>query len=142
MIEQSSSPEAAPSPETETSPPLGIFGPAAPPGMIGQSQPDILDQWGNFRLQAVKVIEENHGQNFIRIFIYKYNKQCFYGFQIKIEKLVRQKRANINDPPLRSTEAVRTAAREQIIGICKTGHAIKKAFNDFIVIRYNQPELF
>jgi hypothetical protein len=100
------------------------------------------DAWGNIRLQAQKVIEENHGQNFIKILIYQYNKQFFYSFQVKIEKLVRQKRANIGDPPLESTEAARAAARDQIIKICKAGHAIKKAFNDFTVIRYNQPELF
>jgi hypothetical protein len=129
-------------PETETLPPLGIFTPAAAPGMIGQSRPESLDQWGNLRLQEEKVIEEIHGQNFIRIFIYKYNEQFFYGFQIKIGKLVRQKKANINDPPMQSTEAAREAARKQIIGICKTGHAIKKLFNDFTVIQYNQPELF
>jgi hypothetical protein len=126
--------------EAAEPPPLGIFNQAALPGMIGR--PDILDQWGNIRLKAEKVIEETHGQNFIKIFIYKYNGQFFYGFQIKIEKLVRQKKANISDPPLQSTEEARAAAREQIIEICKSGHAIKKAFNDFTVIRYNQPELF
>jgi hypothetical protein len=134
MIEQPFPEPESPSPDT------GLF--SAPPAMIGQSRPDTLDQWGNLRLQAEKVIEETHGQNFIKILIYKYNEQYFYGFQIKIEKLVRQKKANIGDPPLQSTEAARAAAREQIIGICKAGHAIKKAFNDFTVIRYNQPELF
>jgi hypothetical protein len=130
-----------PLPETEPPPPeTGLF--TAPPGMIGQSRPGGLDQWGNLRLQAEKVIEENHGRNFIKIFIYKYNNQNFYGFQVKIEKLIRQKKANVNDPPLRSTEDARAAAREQIIGICKTGHAIKRAFNDFTVICYNQPESF
>jgi hypothetical protein len=126
--------------ETTEAPPLGIFG----PGMIGQSCPESpdYDAWGNIRLQAEKVIEENHGQNFIKILIYQYNKQFFYSFQVKIEKFIRQKRANIGDPPLESTEAARAAAREQIIKICKAGHAIKKAFNDFTVIRYNQPELF
>jgi hypothetical protein len=42
--------------ETPEAPPLGIFGPG---GMIGQScqeNPDY-DAWGNFRLQAEKVIE-------------------------------------------------------------------------------------
>jgi hypothetical protein len=127
--------------ETPEAPSLGIFGPG---GKIGQSCPENqdYDAWGNFRLQAEKVIEENHGQNFIKILIYQYNKQYFYGFQIKIEKLIRQKKANIGDPPLGSVEAARAAAREQIIELCKMGHAIKKAFNDFTVIRYNQPELF
>jgi hypothetical protein len=121
-------------------PDTGLF--TALPGMIGQSRPNGLNQWGNLRLQAETVIEENHGQNFMKIFIYKYNDKFFYGFQVKIEKLIRQKMANINDPPLRSMEEAGAAAREQIIGICKTGHAIKKAFNNFTVIRYDQPELF
>jgi hypothetical protein len=131
-----------PQPETEALPPLGIFAQAGPPGMIGQSRLESLDQWGNFRLQAEKVIEEIHGQNFIKVFIYRYNEQFFYGFQIKIGKLVRQKKANINDPPMQSREAAKEAARKQIIRICKTGHAIKKLFNDFTIIQYNQPELF
>jgi hypothetical protein len=128
--------------DTTEPPPPGDRLFTAPPGMIGQSRSNGLDQWGNLRLEADKVLEENHGKNFIKIFIYKYNNQFFYSFQVKIEKLIRQKKANINDPPLRSTEEARAAAREQIIGICKTGHAIKRAFNDFTVIRYNQPELF
>jgi hypothetical protein len=128
--------------DTTDTPPAdtGLF--TAAGGMIGQSCPNGLDQWGNLRLQAEKIIEENHGQNFIKIFIYKYNDQYFYGFQVKIEKLIRQKKANINDPPLQSTDGARAAAREQIIRICKTGHAIKRAFNDFTVICYNQPKLF
>jgi hypothetical protein len=112
--------------------------------VIGQSRPDSpdYDTWGNIRLKAERIIEENHGQNFIRIFIYKYNEQYFYGFQIKIEKFIRQKKANVDDPPMQSTEAAREAARKQIIKLCKAGHAIKKLFNDFTVIQYNQPELF
>jgi hypothetical protein len=128
-MNEEETPEAPP-PET------GLFS-GPPAGETGD-----YDQWGNLRLQAEKIIEENHGQNFIKIFIYKYNGRFFYGFQIRIEKLVRQKRANINDPPMQSTEAAGEAARKQIIGICKTGHAIKKLFNDFTVIQYNQPELF
>jgi hypothetical protein len=127
--------------EALEAPPLGIFGPG---GMMDQSCPENpdYDTWGNIRLQAEKVIEENHGQNFIKILIYQYNKEYFYGFQIRIEKLIRQKKANISDLPLGSTEAAREAAREQIIELCKMGHAIKKAYNDFTVIRYNQLELF
>jgi hypothetical protein len=127
--------------ETEA-PPLGIFG---PDGVIGQSCPDgpDYDQWGNVRADPVKVIEEAHGENFIKIFIYKAPRDSyFFGFQLKIEKVVRQKRANIADQPHRGPESARMAARDMIIDICKKNHGIKRLFADFTVIRYNQPELF
>jgi hypothetical protein len=60
MIEQPAPVSEAPPPDT------GLF--TVPPGMIGQSRPNGLDQWGNLRLEAEKIIEENHGQNFIKIF--------------------------------------------------------------------------
>jgi hypothetical protein len=133
-------PEAEPGldPETEA-PPLGIFGPE---GMIGQSCPNY-DQWGNIKADPVKIIEETHGENFIKVFIYKaHGDSYFFGFQLKIDKVVRQKRANIADPHHRGPDSARAAARDMIIDICKKNHGIKRLFADFTVIRYNQPELF
>ena len=132
-------PENGLDPETGAIPPLGIFSPVPPP----ESEAGY-DQWGNIKADPKKVIEEAHEENFIKIFVYNPppGEAWFFGFQLKIEKVVRQKRANINDPPLRGPDAARLAAREMIVDICKKNHAIKKIFADFTVIRYNQPELF
>jgi hypothetical protein len=130
--------------ETEVPPPLGIFVPtataASPEGEAGAGE---YDQWGNIKTGPVRVMEENHGENFIKIFLYETARgEWFFGFQLKMEKIVRQKRANMADPPHRTAESARLAARNMIVDICRKNHGIKKAFADFTVIRYNQPELF
>ena len=101
-----------------------------------------IDSWGNLKAEPVKIIEENHGDNFIKIFLYEYSGSFFFGFQLKIEKVIRQKKANVADLPLKGPDAARTAAREMIVEICRKNNAIKRLFADFTVIRYNQPELF
>jgi hypothetical protein len=121
----------------EPPPDTGLF--AVPPP---EAESGDCDAWGNIRLDPVETIEEAHGGNFVKIFIYEYRGAYFYGFQIKIEKVVRQKAANVNDAPLKALEAARKAARGMIIRICRENHVIKRLFADFAVIGYNQPELF
>jgi hypothetical protein len=118
-------------------PDTGLF--TAPPAEAGAGD---YDTWGNIRLEPVKAAQEAHGENCIRLFVYQYNGAFYFGFQIKIERLVRQKRANIKDIPHNTIEGARSAARNMIIEICKENHAIKKLFADFTVIKYDQPELF
>ncbi len=133
----------APDQETEAPPPLGIFAhtaAAAPPE--GEAGAGDYDQWGNIKSAPAQIIEENHGENFVKIFLYRREDSWFFGFQLKIEKTVRQKRANMADPPHRTAESARLAARGIIIDICRKNHGIKRLFADFTVIRYNQPELF
>ena len=134
--------------EDEAPPPLGIFdGPR-----VSMPESEFYDTWGNLKGPPEKTIDEYHGENFIKIFIYKYTSistvaggreaDYHFGFQIKIERLVRQKRANIADPPMRGADEARLAARNMIVDVCKKNRAIKRLFADFTIIRYNQPELF
>jgi hypothetical protein len=113
-----------------------FVGPLAAPGG------GDYDTWGNIRLEPVKALDEAHGANFVRVFVYQYQGAFYFGFQVKIERLVRQKKANIKDIPHASMDGARAAARKMIIDICKENHAIKKLFADFTVIKYDQPELF
>jgi hypothetical protein len=121
----------------EPPPDTGLF--AGPPP---EAENGNCDTWGNIRLAPVKTIEEANGKNFVKIFIYEYRGGYFFGFQIKIEKVVRQRAANVNDLPLKTLEAARGAARGMIVQICKENHVIKRLYTDFTVIGYNQPELF
>ena len=101
-------------------PDTGLF--TAPAAETGGGD---YDTWGNIRLEPVKTVNEAHGENCIRLFVYQYTGAFYFGFQIKIDRLVRQKRANVKDVPHNSIEGARAAARNMIIGICKENHAIK-----------------
>lgn len=130
--------------EDEAPPPLGIFVETPP-------ETEFYDQWGNLKGPPVKTIEETHGENFIKIFVYQYTSintvacgretDYFFGFQIKIDKLIRQKRANIASPPMRNADEARLAAQKMIVDICRKNKAAKR-MADFQIISYNQPELF
>lgn len=123
-------------------PDTGLF---TPPGaVIGQSRPNdpAYDQWGNLKENPLKTIEETHGGNFVKIFINEYRGAFYFGFQFRVERVIRQKKANIKDRPLDSPDAAGAAARKIIIKICKENHAIKRLFAEFAIIVYNQPELF
>ena len=135
-------PEYGLDPEAEAPPPLGIFGPVVEPPP--ESPAPQFDQWGNIKMNPAKIIEESHGENFIKIMLYHdpRGRGWFFGFQLKIEKVIRQKLANITDPPHKGPDTARLAARDMIIDICRKNHGIKRLFADFTVIRYNQPELF
>ena len=127
---------------------LGIFN--AP--QISMSESEHYDQWGNLKGAPIKTIDEYHGESFIKIFIYQYlsivsaasgrTADYFFGFQLKLGQLIRQKRANIADRPIRSIDEARVAARNMIVDICRKNKATKSIFAEFTIIRYNQPELF
>lgn len=69
-------------------------------------------------------------------------RRIFFGYQLKVDRIIRQKKANIGDRPLESIEAARLAARDEIKGICGSSRFIRDVFDDFSTIIYNQPELF
>jgi len=124
--------------EDNDDPSLGIFNGSR----VSMPESDFYDKWGNLKGTPVKTIEENHGENFIKIFIYQCQDNFYFGFQLKIDRLIRQKRANIADSPMRGADDSRTAAQNLIIEICKKNKVVKKTFAEFTIIRYNQPELF
>jgi len=129
-------------------PPLGIF----TPQRASMPEYEYYDQWGNLKGPPIKIIDEYHGESFIKIFIYQYlsiasaasgrTDDYFFGFQLKLGQLIRQKRANIADRPMRNIDEARLAARNMIVDICRKSKATKSIFAEFTVIRYNQPELF
>lgn len=133
----------------EAPPALGIFdGPR-----VNMPESEFYDAWGNLKGPPIKTVDEYHGDDFIKIFVYRYDDMSddsclgrpadyYFGFQIKIDKLVRQKTANIADKPSRSVDEARIEARDIIINICRKNRAIRRLFADFLIIRYNQPELF
>ena len=100
------------------------------------------DQWGNLKCPPAKTVEENHNGDFIKIFLYEYTACFYFGYQIKLGKIIQQKKANITDQPLRTVETARIAAQNTIIDICRKNKAMKRIFEDFTVIKYNQQELF
>ena len=106
------------------------------------AEADQYDQWGNLKITPIKTIEENHAGNFIKIFVYEYNQMYYFSFQLKIEKLIRQRLANIDNPPMQSIEKALQAARNIITDICRKNHTTKRIFEYFTKIIYDQPELF
>jgi hypothetical protein len=99
------------------------------------------DSWGNIKTPPTKTWEETHGENFIKIFVYAYGGGYLYGYQAKVEKMVRQRRPNIGQTPLQSVEAAYYTARKDIIDICCKNRVIKRLLADFEVMGYNQAEL-
>lgn len=118
-------------------PSLGFF--ENPPVPLTESE--YYDQWGNLKTPT-RVIEETHGENFIKIFVYQYQADYFFGYQIKIDGIVRQKKANIASLPMRDADEARESARKMIVDICNQKKVTKRIFAEFTIIRYNQPELF
>jgi hypothetical protein len=115
---------------------------AAPDAVtVPESACNYCDTWGNFTKQPVKTIEENRDKNFIKVFIYKHEKHFYYGYQLKLEKVIRQKKANIFDPPLETEEKAMIAARKDLIALTSE-KKLNKIFISFEKICYNQPELF
>jgi hypothetical protein len=109
-----------------------------------EAMPAYCDRWGNFHKEPERIIEENHGLNFIKILIFEHNGLFFFGYQIKIEKLIRQKAANIKNANFETIDAARIGAREELkTVIFKTrSHGVKMQFANFVKVYYNQPELF
>jgi hypothetical protein len=101
-----------------------------------------LDTWGNMRGEPQKLIEETHGDNFVKISIYDAGGLYCYGYQLKMGTVLRQKAANIGAAMYKTPEAARDAAGNEIAGICAGNKNSKRMFADFINIRYNQADLF
>ena len=109
--------------------------PSAPPG-------ESCDTWGNIQGEPLCTVEERHGNGFVRIFIFSAGGRFYYGYQISIGTMVKQKTANINAHSFGSADFARSAASIEIERICNTNKNVKKMFADFIKIRYNQGSLF
>ncbi|GHU13964.1 hypothetical protein FACS1894161_4350 [Spirochaetia bacterium] len=101
-----------------------------------------FNSFGIITAEPIKTIEENHKKNFVKIFIYHCAGVYYYGYQLRVDKIIRAKKASIYDPPLEAADAARLAAREEIRGICGSSRFIRDVFDDFTTIIYNQPELF
>jgi len=104
----------------------------------------FCDKWGNIKSSPEKTIEQKNGSDFIIINIFKSEKGFFYGFKLKLKKLIIQKEANvIKDTPFKTGEIALTAAREAIINFLNSySKNMIKTFLSFDKICYNQPELF
>ena len=109
--------------------------PAAPPN--GQ-----CDAWGNIRGEPAGTTEERHGDYYVKILIHCVEGVFYYGYQIKIGTMIRQKAANIKDRSFSTAELARSSASMEIERVCNTNKNVKKLFADFIRIRYNQGTLF
>jgi|LSPZ01.1.fsa_nt_gi hypothetical protein len=99
------------------------------------------DTWGNIKKEPLKTIEENHGPDFVKIFVYQAGPGFYFGYQLKLKKLILQKQANIRDVPFESDEKARRAARDELLSLADE----KKIIREFVMfdkICYNQPELF
>jgi hypothetical protein len=104
---------------------------------------DYVDIWGNIKKTPVKAIEQARGPDFIRIYIYRADPGFYYGFQLKLKKLILQKEANIKDEPCKTEDEARQAARRTIVAF--VGSYSKKLVDLYLTfdkICYNQPELF
>jgi hypothetical protein len=102
-----------------------------------------VDRWGNYRGDPKRIIEERHGDDFIRISIYWAADGVFrYGFQVKVGTMIRQKAANAAGDAFSTVELARMAASVEIEGLCGTNKNVKRAFADFTQIRYSQRGLF
>ena len=108
---------------------------------IPESARAYCDIWGNIKKEPIEVIEENHGPNFIRVLIFAVNDRFFYGYQLKLSKIILQKQANINDKPEETKNNAKLAARDELINVAKEKN-INDIFIMFDKICYNQPELF
>jgi len=101
------------------------------------------DIWGNIKKTPVKAIEQAHGRDFIRVYIFQAESGFYWGFQLKLNKLILQTEANINDDPCKTADEAMRAARLTMEAVIKENS--KKMFELFLTfdkICYNQPELF
>jgi hypothetical protein len=107
---------------------------------IPESARPLCDIWGNF-VHPLKTIEQNHGNDFIKIFIYSFESRFYFGYQLKLKRVIREKKANVSDIPIDTEEKTRKAARDELTSLV-TETKLQKVFISFDKICYNQPELF
>ena len=101
-----------------------------------------FDTWGNLRGDPLCVIDEAHGDNFVKILIYKADGFFAYGFQLKVGTVIRQKAANIGGAVFKSEGEAREAAGIEIEAVCAANKNSKKYFAEFSKIRYIEYDLF
>jgi hypothetical protein len=100
------------------------------------------DIWGNLRGDPHKVIEETHEENTVKVFIYKVDTFFYYGYQLKVGTLLRQRAANIEALAYKTEWSAREAAGKEIEIICVGNKNSKKHFEEFTKIRYIEHDLF
>jgi hypothetical protein len=100
------------------------------------------DRWGNLRGEPYQLIDERHGDFFIRIMIYRRGEAFYYGYQLRVGTMIRQRAANMGGEAYRTPAMARMAASIEIEALCGTNKNVKKLFTDFTRIRYNQGSLF
>ena len=103
---------------------------------------ESYDTWGNIQGEPFCVIEERHGEYFVKIFIYCVENSFYYGYQINIKTMIRQKVASVNNRSFDSVDYARSAASIEIEKACNENKNVRKIFANFIQIRYNQGSLF
>jgi hypothetical protein len=91
----------------------------------------------NVQKEPVKIIEEHHENDFVKISIFEKSGRFVYDYQFKIAKLIRQKISLPLDVGNGSINDAQSAAWNEIIKICSENRA-KRAVLKFC---YNQMEL-
>ena len=101
------------------------------------------DIWGNIKKTPIKAVEQAYGPNFIRFSVYQADTGYFYGYQLKIKKLILQKEANITDTPHETQDKACRADRNELLSIVSNySKKMLGVFFNFDKICYEQPELF
>jgi hypothetical protein len=100
------------------------------------------DAWGNLRGDPFNFIEETHGENTIKVFIYQVEMLFYYGYQLKVGTLLRQRVANIGAVAYKTEAAAQEAAGKEIEIICAGNKNSKKYFEEFTKVRYIEYDLF
>jgi hypothetical protein len=113
---------------------ISLIPPAPPSGSC--------DAWGNIRGEPDGTAEERHGEDSVKITVHYTDGRWFYGYQIKIGTMIKQKAANVKDHPFSSADFARSAASIEVERVCNTNKNVKRIFAEFIRIRYNQGSLF
>jgi hypothetical protein len=101
-----------------------------------------FNTWGNLRGDPVRIIEEAHGDNFVKVSIYQSGVSFAYGFQLKMGTVIRQRAANISGAVFKSEGSAREAAGKEVEAICATNKNSKKYFAEFSKIMYTDYDLF
>jgi hypothetical protein len=109
-----------------------------PPSPQGGS----CDAWGNIRGEPSGSVDERHDNHFVKLLVYQKDGRFYYGYQIKIGTMIKQKTANIKDRSFTSEDGARGAASIEVERVCNSNKNVKKLFAEFIRIRYNQRTLF
>jgi len=117
--------------------------PVINPFAIPEYARGYCDKWGNIKKPPVKALEQAHGRDFVRIYVYQAEPGFFWGFQLRLNKLIVQSEANIKDTPCKTENEALQAARLTMEAFIKENS--KKSFELFLTfdkVCYNQPELF